>query len=65
LSGFTGHFAGSSTAMDNGNEHFYDMWRKAHPDMELGTTFEQYDKLRHQGDVDIFVVQDYIVGGLK
>ncbi len=21
----------------NGNEHFYDMWRKAHPDMELGT----------------------------
>jgi len=27
---------------------------------ELGTTFEQYDKLRHQGDVDIFAVQDTI-----
>ncbi len=46
----------------NGNEHFIDMWRKAHPDMELGTTFEQYDKLRHQGDIDVFVVQDYIAG---
>jgi hypothetical protein len=28
--------------------------------MELGTTFEQYEKLRHQGDVDVFVVQDTI-----
>ena len=28
--------------------------------MEIGTTFEQYDKLRHQGDVDIYVVQDAI-----
>jgi hypothetical protein len=43
-------------------QHFSDLWRKAHPDMEVGTTFEQYDKLRHQGDVDIFVVQDYITG---
>jgi hypothetical protein len=41
-------------------QHFYEIWRKAHPDMEFGTTFEQYDKLRHQGDVDIYVVQDYI-----
>jgi len=39
---------------------FYEHWRKVHPDMELGTTFEQYDKLRHQGDVDIYVVQDVI-----
>jgi hypothetical protein len=44
----------------NPDPHFYDTWRKAHPDMEIGTTFEQYDKLRHQGDIDIFVVQDYI-----
>jgi hypothetical protein len=28
--------------------------------MEFGAAFEQYDKLRHQGDVDIYVVQDAI-----
>jgi len=44
----------------NADAGFYDRWRKVHPDMELGTTFEQYDKLRHQGDVDIFAVQDTI-----
>jgi len=42
------------------DSNFYELWRKVHPDMELGTTFEQYDKLRHQGDVDIFVAQDII-----
>ena len=41
-------------------QKFYDLWRKVHPDMEFGTTFEQYDKLRHEGDVDIYVVQDNI-----
>jgi hypothetical protein len=41
-------------------QHFRDLWTKTHPEMDFGTTFEQYDKLRHQGDVDIFVVQDYI-----
>lgn len=41
-------------------QHFYQLWQKAHPDMEFGTTFEQYDKLRHQGDIDIYVVQDTI-----
>lgn len=41
-------------------QHFYELWRKVHPDMEFGTTFEQYDKLRHQGDIDIFVVLDTI-----
>jgi hypothetical protein len=40
--------------------NFYELWRKVHPDMEVGTTFEQYDKLRHQGDVDIFVLQDTV-----
>jgi hypothetical protein len=28
--------------------------------MEVGTTIEQYDKLRHQGDVDIFVLLDTV-----
>ena len=39
---------------------FFELWRKVHPDMEVGTTFEQYEKLRHQGDVVIFVLQDSI-----
>lgn len=48
-------------AIFNGDfQHLYDLWRKVHPDMEFGTTFEQYDKLRHQGDVDIFQVLDAI-----
>jgi hypothetical protein len=40
--------------------NFYELWRKVHPDMEVGTTFEQYEKLRHQGDVDIFVLLDTV-----
>jgi hypothetical protein len=40
--------------------HFYELWQKVHPDMEFGTTFEQYNKLRHQGDIDIYVLQDSI-----
>jgi len=44
-------------------QQFYDLWRKVHPDMELGTTFEQYDKLRHQGDVDIYAAMDVITSG--
>jgi hypothetical protein len=45
---------------NNDFQKFYEQWKKVHPDMELGTTFEQYDKLRHQGDVDIYVVQDTV-----
>ena len=40
--------------------NFYELWRKVHPDMEVGTTFEQYAKLRHQGDVDIYQLQDTV-----
>lgn len=40
--------------------NFYEQWRKVHPDMEVGTTFEQYEKLRRQGEVDIYVLQDAI-----
>jgi hypothetical protein len=36
------------------------LWRKVHPDMEFGTSFEQYDKLRRQGDINVYVVQDTI-----
>jgi len=45
---------------NNDSKQFFQVWQKAHPDMEFGTTFEQYNKLRHQGDIDINVVQDTI-----
>jgi hypothetical protein len=45
---------------NNDSQRFYQLWQKVHPDMEAGTTFEQYDKLRHLGDVDMYVVQDLI-----
>lgn len=53
-------FSTWESIFNNNAQQFYQIWQKAHPDMELGTTFEQYDKLRHQGDVDIYVVQDTI-----
>jgi hypothetical protein len=40
--------------------HLSELWKKVHPEMDFGTTFEQYDKLRHQGDVDIYLVEDTI-----
>lgn len=39
---------------------FPDRFRKVHPDMELGTTFEHYNKLRSQANVELYVVQDFI-----
>ena len=41
-------------------QHFYQLWQKAHPDMELGTTFEQTEKLRRLGDLNLYVIQDMI-----
>ncbi|MDR3739914.1 MAG: hypothetical protein P4L40_12950 [Terracidiphilus sp.] len=39
---------------------FYDRFKKAHPDMELGTTFEQYEKLRARALVKLFVLEDLV-----
>jgi hypothetical protein len=39
---------------------FVDRWHKVHPDMELGTTFERYEKLRSLIKSDLYVVQDLI-----
>jgi hypothetical protein len=41
-------------------QHLSELWKKVHPEKEFCASFEQYDKLRHQGDVDIYVVQDAI-----
>lgn len=39
---------------------FVDRWHKVHPDMELGTTFEKYGKLRTLSTSQLYVVQDLI-----
>jgi hypothetical protein len=39
---------------------FYDRFKKAHPDMELGTTFEQYGKLRARALIKLFVLEDLV-----
>jgi len=39
---------------------FVDRFRKVHPDMELGTTFEQYEKLRARASVRLFELEDMV-----
>jgi len=39
---------------------FVDRWHKVHPDMELGITFEKYEKLRSLSMSQLYVVQDLI-----
>ncbi len=39
---------------------FYNRWRKVHPDMEFGTTFEQYEKLRNNLTANLFHIDDMI-----
>lgn len=39
---------------------FYERFRKVHPDKELGTTFEQYEKLRARAAVKLFVLEDLV-----
>lgn len=39
---------------------FVDRWHKVHPDLELGTTFEKYEKLRSLSMSQLYVVQDLI-----
>jgi len=44
----------------NNDTKFVDRWHKVHPDMELGTTFEKYEKLRSLTKSQLYVVQDLI-----
>ena len=39
---------------------FVDRFKKVHPDMELGTTFEQIEKLRSRAMIRIFELQDMV-----
>jgi hypothetical protein len=38
-------------------EHF----KKAHPDMEIGTTLENFEKLRTIESTDLYFLQDMVV----
>jgi len=42
---------------------FVERWHKVHPDLELGTTFEKYEKLRSLSMSQLYVVQDLIQAG--
>lgn len=39
---------------------FVNRWHKIHPDMEIGTTFEHYDKVRNNLTANVFKVDDMI-----
>jgi hypothetical protein len=39
---------------------FDDRFRKLHPDMDLGTTFEHFEKLRTQALVELYVLDDIV-----
>ena len=39
---------------------FVDRFRKVHPDMELGTTFEQFEKLRTRAQINLYELEDVI-----
>jgi hypothetical protein len=39
---------------------FADRFRKVHPDMELGTTFEQFEKLRKRASITLFELVDMV-----
>jgi len=39
---------------------FVERWRKVHPDMELGTTFEQFEKLRSRAIIELYELEDMV-----
>ena len=39
---------------------FFDRFRKAHPDMEFGTTIERFEKLRTQSIVNLYELEDIV-----
>jgi hypothetical protein len=41
------------------DKQFVDRFKKVHPDMELGTTFERVQKLRSQAEVQLYELEEY------
>ncbi len=40
------------------DSEFANRFRKVHPDLELGTTFEKFEKLRTRSEVNLFALED-------
>jgi hypothetical protein len=51
----------SMDAIFAGDAKLIELFRKVHPDMEVGTTMEQFGKLRTQQDIQLFQLEDAIV----
>jgi hypothetical protein len=50
----------SLDAVFAGGAGFAEAFRKAHPDMEIGTTMEQFDRLRTIQDIQLFELEDVV-----
>jgi hypothetical protein len=50
----------SMDAVFSGNAKFLPTFRTVHPDMEIGTTFEQFEKLRTQKSIQLYQLEDFI-----
>jgi hypothetical protein len=50
----------SMDAVFMGNSKLIELFRKVHPDMEVGTTMEQFGKLRTQQDVQLYQLEDAV-----
>ncbi|MGO9437326.1 MAG: hypothetical protein ACLPH3_17270 [Terracidiphilus sp.] len=42
------------------DKQFGDRFKKVHPDMELGTTFEKAQKLRAQAEVELYELEEFV-----
>jgi hypothetical protein len=42
------------------DKQFVDRFKKVHPDMELGTTFERVNKLRAQAEVHLYELEEFV-----
>jgi hypothetical protein len=45
------------------DKQFVDRFKKVHPDMELGTTFERVQKLRSQAEVHLYELEEFVAAG--
>lgn len=60
FSGVTVDIFPSFDAVFNDGAGFYDRFKKVHPDMELGTTFEQVEKLRTRQSIEVYELVDAV-----
>jgi hypothetical protein len=47
-------------AVFNNDSKLFDLFRKVHPDLEVGTTFEQFGKLRTMSSIQLYQLEDMV-----